>query len=374
MKKWIFLAMIGGWIWLSCGDDSDMNVMSVPTQEKPINAVHNTAVYDLNIPNWLPKMVIPSDNVPSIAGVALGKHLFYDPIFSKDSTLSCASCHLQELGFADPRRFSLGVNQTPGSRNAMSLVNVGFYTNGLFWDGRSKTLEAQALLPIEDHLEMNETWDNVIKKLRRHPQYQKMFREAFGITYPSEITKELSVKAIAQFERSLISGFSRFDRIVFQNDLDAGFLTDEEERGRELFFFELSQQLDHPGCSHCHGGPLFTDNSFRNNGIDSVASLLDFKDAGLGGISKKLGDNGRFRVPTLRNIELTAPYMHDGRFQTLEEVLDHYSSGGHFADNLDANIRKFVLSERDKRDLIAFLKMLTDTAFVNNPAYKNPFD
>lgn len=372
MKKWLLIIGIGMVIWGSC-EKGNTPATPITETEKPIDATYNATTYALEIPNWLPKMVIPSDNVPTISGVALGRHLFYDPIFSKDSTIACASCHLQALGFADPRQVSLGVNQVKGVRNAMSLVNVGFYSNGLFWDGRSKTLEEQALLPIEDHTEMNESWDNVVKKLQRHPQYPKMFRAAFGIEYPSEITKSLAVKAMAQFERTLISGYSRFDRIVFQNDLNAGFLTDGEERGRELFFFELSQQLDHPGCSHCHGGPLFTDNTFRNNGIDSVVTLNDFKDRGLGAVSKKMGDNGRFRVPSLRNIELTAPYMHDGRFKTLEEVLDHYSSGGHFADNLDANIRKFTLSERDKKDLIAFLKMLTDTAFINNPAYKNPF-
>lgn len=372
MKKGLLIIGMALVVFGSC-DKGAEPITPTTAADQPIDSIYNTTPYTLEIPNWLPKIVIPNDNTLTVSGVGLGRYLFYDPIFSKDSTIACASCHLQELGFSDPRKISLGVNQAKGTRNAMSLVNVGFYSNGLFWDGRSKTLEEQALLPIEDHTEMNESWDNVVKKLRRHPTYPKMFRAAFGIEYATEITKELAVKAMAQFERTLISGYSRFDRIVFQNDLNAGFLTDAEERGRELFFFELSQQLDHPGCSHCHGGPLFTDNTFRNNGIDSVVTLNDFKDRGLGAVSKKMGDNGRFRVPSLRNIELTAPYMHDGRFNTLEEVIDHYSSGGHFADNLDANIRKFVLTERDKKDLIAFLKMLTDTTFVNNPVHKNPF-
>jgi cytochrome c peroxidase len=356
---------------LSCSGDE--LVMNDVLKEQKIAATYAPEPYELNVPKWLPEMEIPADNPLTKAGVALGRYLFYDPILSLDSTISCASCHLPELAFADPNRLAVGIGGAIGDRHAMSLVNVGFYTKGLFWDGRVKTLEEQALIPIEDHREMNENWKQVEKKLARHPNYPKMFREAFGIEYPSQITKELSAKAIAQFERILVSGQSRFDKIVFANDLDAGFLTNSEERGRVLYFFEESQVLEHPGCSHCHNGPLFTDNAFRNNGIERVGSLNDFPDKGFGAFTKRLGDNGKFRVPTLRNIELTAPYMHDGRFQTLEEVLDHYSSGGHFAENLDANILPFTLSARDKQDLINFLKMLTDTSFVNNPDLQNPF-
>ncbi len=356
----------------SCGDDK-MFVTEEPVIKQKIDANYDPVSYELEIPEWLPSMDIPADNALTEAGVALGRFLFFDPILSIDSTVACASCHFPEQSFTDLKTTSVGVGGATGSRNAMSLVNVGFYANGLFWDGRVSNLEQQALDPIEDHREMNDTWENVEAKLRRHSTYPKMFREAFGIEYADEITRDLTTQAIAQFERTLISGYSRFDRIVFQNDLDAGFFTDAEERGRELFFFELSQQLEHPGCSHCHGGPLFTDNTFKNNGIDSVQTLNDFKDLGLGKITNRTGDKGKFRVPTLRNITLTAPYMHDGRFETLEEVLEHYSSGGHFADNLDANIRPFTMTERDKKDLIAFLEMLTDTSFVNNPVYRNPF-
>lgn len=358
-------------ILISCGED-EVNVTTEPIREKIVGA-YNPIATELAIPEWLPDMEIPADNPLTEAGVELGRFLFFDPIMSIDSSISCASCHFPEQAFTDLKKVSKGVGGATGNRNAMSLVNVGFYTKGLFWDGRVNSLEDQAIIPIEDHREMNDTWENVEAKLRRHASYPEMFRAAFGVEYTDEITRDLATKALAQFERTLVSGYSRFDRIVFQNDLDAGFFTDAEERGRELFFFELSQQIEHPGCSHCHGGPLFTDNTFKNNGIDSVQTLNDFEDLGLGGVTNRTGDKGKFRVPTLRNIELTAPYMHDGRFETLEEVLEHYSSGGHFADNLDANIRPFTMTERDQQDLIAFMKMLTDTSAINNPAFRNPF-
>ncbi len=339
-------------------------------EEQPIEANYNPTSYDLSIPDLLPEMDIPADNELTVAGVQLGRHLFFDPILSLDSTISCASCHLPELGFSDPNTVSFGVNNATGTRNAMSLVNVGFFTKGLFWDGRSQTLEEQALLPVEDHLEMNEAWPNVIEKLRRHPDYPAMFREAFGVEFRDEIDRSLATKALAQFERTLISGNSKYDQAT-RNEI---FLEDEEVNGQQLFFFELSQQQDHPGCSHCHGGPLLTDNRFVNNGLDSVANLNDFMDKGRGIVTGNFGDNGKFRVPSLRNIALTAPYMHDGRFETLEEVLDHYASGGHMAENLDANIRPFTLTERQKQELIAFLETFTDESFVNNPNFKSPFD
>ncbi len=336
-----------------------------------IEGEYNPEPYDLVVPDWFPPPAIPSDNPLTKAGVALGRQLFYDPILSVDGTVSCATCHQQEKAFTDGLKVSKGVDQREGNRSAMSLVNMAYNVNGFFWDGRVATLEQQALIPIEDHREMNEDWNNVEKKLRAHDQYPQRFLEAFGITEKSAITRDLVVKAISQFERILISANSRYDRIAWLNE---GWPTDAEERGRQLFFVEPFQQLDnHPGCSHCHGVPYFTDNLFRNNGLDSVATLNDFADAGRGEANGNLYDNGKFRVPTLRNIALTAPYMHDGRFETLEEVLEHYSRGGHGIENEDPNIQAFPLSDQDKKDLIAFLNMLTDTTFLKNPAFSNPF-
>ncbi|MEM9888025.1 MAG: cytochrome c peroxidase [Bacteroidota bacterium] len=373
MKQRYGYIILGLILLLSCKDKDTGGGSGEPVEEVPIVANYNPTAYEAKIPDWLPNMEIPADNPMTEEGINLGRMLFYDRLLSVDGTVACASCHFPERSFVDGRVFSFGVNGAVGKRNAMSLINVGFHDRGLLWDGEANTLEEQATMPIEDHLEMNDSWENVEQKLQKHDDYPKLFRAAFGIEFASEITKDLAVKAIAQFERTLVSGNSRYDRIVNANDLDAGFPTDAEERGIRLFFFELSQQVDHPGCSHCHGGPLFTNNRYMNNGIDSVQTLNDFEDLGRGEVTGRRPDNGKFKVPTLRNIELTAPYMHDGRFETLEEVLDHYSSGGHFADNLDANIRPFEMSERDKEDLIAFLKMLTDTTFVNNKAFQSPF-
>ena len=337
-----------------------------------IGGVYNPEPFDLEVPDWLPAPDIPADNPLTREGVALGRRLFYDPILSVDNTISCASCHQQEKAFTDGLAVSKGVDGREGTRSAMSLVNLAYNVKGFFWDGRSETLEEQALIPIEDHREMNESWPSVENKLRDHADYPELFRGAFGIDRKSEISRDLVVKAVAQFERTLISANSRYDRIAWLNE---GWPTDSEERGRQLFFVEPFQQLDnHPGCSHCHGVPFFTDNLFKNNGLDSVANLQDFKDLGRGEVVGNLYDNGKFRVPTLRNVALTAPYMHDGRFSTLEEVLDQYSTGGHGVENEDANIQSFTLTEQNKKDLVAFLHMLTDTAFLKNPAFSNPFE
>lgn len=334
-----------------------------------IVASYNPKAYELDLPQWLGQPVIPADNPLTEAGVMLGRMLFFDPIISVDSSLSCASCHAPSLSFTDGKAFSAGVDGQMTARSAMPLINLAFSPSGLFWDGRSPDLEDQALHPVMDRIELNEDWDNVIRKLQRHPEYPKRFREAFGIEGRSEMTKELAVKAIAQFERTLISYQSRFDKVVYRNE---GWLTDSEQRGKDLFYVEPTQ-LDHPGCSHCHGGVHFTDFSFRNNGLESVNSLADFPDKGLGNITGNVYDNGRFKVPSLRNVEMTAPYMHDGRFQTLEEVLDHYEQGGHGVENEDPNLTSFSLTPQQKADMIAFLRTLTDTAFLNNPRFDNPF-
>lgn len=335
-----------------------------------ITADYNPQTYKLEVPDWLPTPVVPADNPMTVEGVMLGRMLFYDPILSSDSTMSCASCHNQKLAFTDGQATSAGVLGMRGTRSSMSLTNLAFNLRGFFWDGRSETLEDQALIPVEDHIELNESWENVEQKLRAHSNYPVLFRKAFGIERKREITRDLAVKAIAQFERTLISGNSKFDRIVWLNE---GWLSDSEERGRRLFFFE-PDDVNHPGCSHCHFEPLYTDNNFHNNGLDSVPDLESFADLGLGGVTKNRFDNGKFRVPTLRNIELTAPYMHDGRFATLEEVLEQYAAGGHGMVNEDVNIIAFPLTEENKQDMIAFLKTLTDTSFINNPAFSNPFE
>ena len=363
----LFISLI--FIAASCKPEDDNSPCDNCPDDDLIEASYDPQPYNLEIPEWLPSPNIPEDNLLTVDGVALGRQLFYEKKLSSDESMSCGSCHLQEKAFTDGLATSTGVLGMNGTRSSMAIINLAFNENGFFWDGRAATLEEQALLPVEDHIELNENWDNVLEKLRQDAEYPAMFRKAFGISRKSEMTKELAAKAIAQFERTLISGNSRFDRITQLND---GFLSNEELRGRELFFFELSQALDHPGCSHCHFNPLFTDNEYKNNGLDSVDTVEDFEDPGRGAINNNMFDNGKFRVPTLRNIELTAPYMHDGRFATLEEVLDSYSEGGHGVENEDPNIISFTLSEQDKSDLIAFLKTLTDESFINNPNFSDP--
>ena len=335
------------------------------------NIDYNPTPYELPQLMDFPQMVIPDDNPITDQGVLLGRMLFFDPILSVDSSMSCASCHLAEQAFADGQRFSRGVEGGFTARSSMAIMNVGFIRHGLFWDGRSATLEDQALLPVEDEIELHEEWPNVVEKFKRHADYPTKFREAFGITSKSEITKELAAKAIAQFERTMIVGAgSKFYKYWILND---GIPSDEEFNGHAMFFDASRGDLPDAQCFHCHASPLFTDIEFRNNGLDSVANVADFPDLGRGGVTNFEFDNGKFAAPTLWNIELTAPYMHDGRFRTLEEVIDHYASGGHWSPNRDALMDSISLDAEQKADLVAFLKTLTDTSFINNPAFQDPF-
>jgi cytochrome c peroxidase len=337
------------------------------------NIGYNPQAFTPNIPKGLPVFEVPADNPLTKEGIELGRKLFFDPILSKDSTIACASCHLPKFAFTDGKPVSAGVKGTLGVRSAMSLMNVAFYTRGLFWDNREKTLENQALLPVEDPVEMHENWGNVAQKLQRHKTYPSEFRKAFGIEKKEAITKLLVAKSLAQFERTLIStGNSKYDKVL-RGEL---YFTETEQNGYDMFFdiTPKSPNLPDAECFHCHNAPLFTDNTARNNGIQTAETLNDFRDKGIGNTTGKPFDNGNFRVPTLRNIALTAPYMHDGRFKTLDEVINHYASGGHPSPNKDPflyPLKKFT-PER-KAELLAFLHTLTDTAFVNNPAFQTPF-
>lgn len=310
----------------------------------------------------------PEDNKLTEDGIVLGQHLFYDPILSRDSLMTCSSCHLPEGSFTDNRKFSTGVDDIEGERSSMSLLNVGFYYTGLFWDGRVNTLEEQALLPVEDVVELHTTWPEVIVKIQKSALYQELYRKAFGITNANEITKELTAKALAQFERSIISsGQSKFD----QANAGLYIYTPEELMGFEIFF-DSNVNLPDGQCFHCHGGPLLTTNEFLNNGITEAENWMDFPDLGLGGHTNIEGDNGKFRVPTLRNIEFSAPYMHDGQFQTLEEVMDHYNSGGLISKGKSPFLDSIALTPIQTQAVISFMKTLSDEPFMNDPAYSNP--
>ena len=359
-------------VFTCCNPDDDAGPDPGPEPEDDLTDVtYDPQPYEYPFDFVLGTMEIPEDNPLTVDGVLLGRHLFYDPILSLDSTMSCSSCHFPAGSFTDTLAVSTGIDGIAGTRSSMSLLNVGYFTNGLFWDGRVQTLEEQALIPVEDPIEMHHTWPAVMEQLRVHEKYPVLFRKAFGITSRDEMTKELAAKAIASFERIMVSsGMSKFDLV--ENQVGNASYSEEEFLGRDLFFAE-SATVGHPGCWHCHGGELLTTDAYENNGLDMISSLEDFEDKGRGIVTGNLFDNGKFRVPSLRNIELTAPYMHDGRFETLEEVIDHYASGGNPADNFNPLQLPFTITDEEKAHLIAFMKTFTDMEFVNNPDLQSPF-
>ncbi len=305
-----------------------------------------------------PLMLVPQDNPTSHRGVALGRRLFHDPILSGDSTLSCSGCHVQSFAFSDRgTRFSTGIDGIAGFRNAPALINPGWSLKQ-FWDGRMPDLERQALEPVPNPIEMHLEWSEGVRRLQRHAEYPELFRAVFGT---AEITRTRVTQAIAQFERTMVSNRSRYDRFLRRQVT----FTASEQNGFLLFFTERGD------CFHCHLDGLFTDRGFRNNGIDSVIT-----DPGLRSVTNNPNDRGKFKSPTLRNVGLTAPYMHDGRFATLEEVLDHYNDGGFFSPTVDPLIRVgrgLGLTPQEKADIIAFLHTLTDSAFVTDPSFASPF-
>ena len=329
---------------------------------------YNPVYYNPIIPQNFPALEQPQDNPMTNEGIWLGRKLFFDPILSIDSTISCSSCHLPAGSFTDNLKFSTGVAGET-QRGSMSILNVGFHYSGLFWDGRAQTLEEQALAPVENEIEMGETWDHVVQKLKEHPDYPSDFRKAFGIDNIAEIDKFLAAKAIAQFERSVISGGkSKYDRFA-----RGEIFLDENEYNGYLEFFDFEPTLPDAECSHCHNAPLFATNDYFNNGLQEAATLEDFADKGYGLVTGKSSDNGKFKAPTLRNIAFSAPYMHDGRFQTLEEVVNHYNSGGKSSPNKNPLLYPLNLTEQQKADLIAFLHTLSDTSVLTNPAFQSPF-
>ncbi len=290
----------------------------------------------------LPKVPIPSDNLPFDAKAELGKLLFFDPRLSKDNSISCAFCHVPAAGFADPRQFSLGVGGKQGGRNAPSAMNAA-YNHLQFWDGRAGSLEEQALGPIQNPVEMAETLKGVVKKLGKVKGYQARFRAVFG----QDVSPEGIAKAIAAFERTLISTNSPFDKFVAgdKNALSAG-----AQRGLELFQGKAR-------CVLCHNGPNFTDNKFHNLGVPQVGLLKE--DLGRYNVTGRDADRGAFKTPSLRSVALTAPYMHTGGFKSLGEVVEFYNRGGDAVPGKDGFMGPLSLTEPEKKDLVDFLNSLT---------------
>jgi len=303
---------------------------------------------------------LPYDNLLTEEGVALGRKLFYETALSDDFSMSCATCHKQENAFSDPRRFSVGTDGSVGTRNSMPVMNMA-WEHFHFWDARAFTLELQAFAPVTNPIEMRNTWPNVVARLQAHAEYPELFRKAFGTTIIDSMRVAF---ALAQFERILLSFDSPFDRYHYGGDMAA--LTEQQLRGKEIFFHEGR-------CVGCHMLPVFTDHVMRNIGLDSVGG-----DPGLGGWSGVALQRGKFRTPGLRNIAASAPYMHDGRHATLEEVMDFYAEDvAASVPNLDVHMLPFVngeidLDAQDRADLVAFMHALTDPRFLTNPAFSDP--
>ena len=355
MKNCFFFLMI---IFFSscqkegCTDEFALNYNPEAEINNGTCEYHTTTPYTILKPEGFPNMIIPEDNPNTVEGVALGKKLFKETLLSADGTQSCASCHFQSANFSDTNQFSTGINGGLGFRNASTLTNSG-WSQSFNWDGSSNTLEEQAFEPITNPNEMNNTWTNVENILNANEDYQILFKEAFNIDYIDSIHV---VKAIAQFERSLISSNSKFDKF-YRGETS---LSPSELNGYAIYNSERGD------CFHCHGTLLFTDNLFHNNAIESDEPFLD---NGLGYVTNNPSDNGKFKTPSLRNIEYSAPYMHDGRFATLEQVLDHYNSGGHYTSTVDPLMKKIgiglQLTNQELSDLLAFLKTLSDEDYVS---------
>ncbi len=322
-------------------------------------------------PHLLAPVILAQDNTPAAnpttnAGATLGRALFYDKRLSANQTISCSSCHQAAHGFSDPRRFSVGFEGGLTGRNSMGLTNAKYYLReNFFWDERAATLEDQVLQPIQNSVEMGMTLDLLVTRLAAEPFYAELFADAFG---DAAVTSDRISKALAQFVRSIVSGQSKYDQGVasgFSN------FTDQENQGRQIF--------NGPGnCNACHGSDNFVPgNGIFNNGLENP-----YIDQGVGAISGRTQDEGLFKVPSLRNIELTAPYMHDGRFATLEQVVDFYNNGVVNHPNLSPPLRnppgaglprRLNLTNAQKAALVAFLKTLTDTSVTTDEKFQDPF-
>lgn len=352
MRNLIYILFFTIISFVSCNTDDEDNTYT-PTPA--------TLTIPQTLANLLPVPPMPADNPLTEEGIALGKKLFYDRRLSENNTVSCGSCHKPSAAFSDNAVLSTGTQGQVGERNAMPLFNLAWNINGKFnWDGSANSIENQILIPVTHPLEMNNTWPNVEATLQNDANYPTLFEQAFG---QRNIDSTMITKAIAQFLRTLVSGNSKFDKHL----LGEATLTAQELNGLNVFMDE--KQGD---CFHCHGNPnnpLWTNNNFHNNGLDAV-----FEDRGLGLITGDPAQFGWFKSPSLRNLAYTAPYMHDGRFATLDEVIDHYSEGLVFSETIDPLMKSVdqggvQLNENQKADLKAFLLSLSDPSLLNNPAY-----
>lgn len=362
---------------ISIGDDPDGNTSDDEILAQTLNLPSSLFNYaNIQLPgHFLDNELLQEDNTPANnpitdEGATLGRVLFYDKKLSANNTISCASCHAQESGFSDSNILSIGFDGGLTGRNSMGLSNAKFYANGrFFWDERAATLEDQVLMPIQDEVEMGLTLTELVDKVSAEDYYRILFERAFG---DSNITSERISFALAQFIRSMVSFESRFDQGRAQvNNPQQNFpnFTASENLGKNLFFSNRTR------CSDCHDTSAMVGDAARNNGLDAVLT-----DLGVAGVTGNNGDRGEFKTGSLRNIELTAPYMHDGRFQTLGDVIDHYDTGVMNSADLDnrlrvqgGQVRRLNLTAAERQALIDFLLTLTDNNFITDQKYSDPF-
>lgn len=328
---------------------------------------YDATTYKLNVPDYVPFDNISSDNPMTQKGVQLGRKLFYDPILSGDSNITCATCHAQEKAFGTEA--TTLKNEYKGivlERNVLALFNQAWYQH-FGWDNRKNSLEEKTKGSIENPFGMQGDWTTILDRLNNHDLYPRYFHEVFD---GYEITEDKVKKAVAQFMYSIISYDSKFDQFL-QGKVN---LSQEELLGFQIFSTEKGD------CFHCHSheAGLFFLSAAQNNGLDSVESLQGFDDNGYGNVTNNEFDNGKFKSVSLRNLSFTAPYMHDGRFETLREVLEHYNSGGKYSPTVSPTM-KYIdlglnLTEEDIDHLEAFLMTLNDSSLVTDTSYSNPFN
>ena len=308
--------------------------------------------FNLNLPSHFPELISPENNKLTTARIDLGKRLFYEKALSLDSTISCASCHLPEAAFSDHNPISLGINGKLGNRNVPTLANIGYHPY-FFAEGGSPSLEMQMIGPICSDSEMGFNTKLLVERLAGDKYYDSLAK----VAYARNMDLFVLTRAVGAFERSLISGNAPYDRFL-QGDKTA--ISESAQRGFENFMGKW-------GCASCHSGHLLSNFLFENIGL-----YEEYEDRGRVLVSLDSTDEGKFKVPTLRNIALTYPYMHDGSIKTLEEVIEFYAQGGKKHPNKHMFVRKRKMSEQDKADLLAFMHSLTDSSFITNPAYLNP--
>lgn len=322
-------------------------------QQQPLSSADNT----------------PADNPITDEGATLGRVLFYDKNLSANRTVACASCHKPEQGFSDDRVLSVGFEGGLTARHSMGLTNARYYAAGqFFWDQRAATLEDQVLMPLQDQVEMGMTLEEVVARVEGAPYYPDLFQAAFGDT---TVNTERISKALSQFIRSIVSTKSRYDvgrAQVAARSSDFPNFTPEENFGK--FLFSSPPPRGGFACFVCHQGEGMVPVTATTNGLDAAIT-----DRGYGEVTGLATDEGTFKAPSLRNIELTAPYMHDGRFATLEDVIDHYSDGVQPSPNLTGPLASFEfnMTDGEKAALVAFLKTLTDRELVEDPKFSDPF-